>query len=125
MNTAVLLFLLSGLNAGQVKEAPRPNIVVIMADDLGFSDVGCYGGEIRTPNIDSLAADGVRFTQFYNCARCNPTRNSLLTGLYPQQVDGKRSVTIAEVLRDAGYRTLMSGKWHGRSQRSGRGEIVR
>ena len=84
-----------------------------MADDLGFSDVGCYGGEIRTPHIDALAADGVRFTQFYNCARCNPTRNSLLTGLYPQQVDGKRSVTIAEVLRNAGYRTLMSGKWHG------------
>ena len=94
-------------------DAPRPNIVVIMADDMGFSDAGCYGGEIKTPNIDALAADGVRFTQFYNCARCVPTRASLLTGLYPQQVDAKHSVTMAEVLRSAGYRTLMTGKWHG------------
>ena len=91
----------------------RPNIVLILADDLGFSDVGCYGGEINTPHIDSLASDGMRFRQFYNCARCVPTRKSLLTGLYPQQVDGKHSVTLAEVLRGTGYRTLMTGKWHG------------
>ena len=91
----------------------RPNILIILADDLGFSDVGCYGGEINTPHIDSLAKDGMRFTQFYNCARCVPTRQSLLTGLYPQQVDGKHSVTFAEVLRGAGYRTLMTGKWSG------------
>jgi len=91
----------------------RPNILLIMADDLGFSDVGCYGGEIRTPHLDQLAADGIRFTQFYNCAQCHPTRASLLTGLYPQQVDGERSVTIAQLLQKSGYRTLMTGKWHG------------
>ena len=108
----------------------RPNIVLIMADDLGFSDIGCYGGEIRTPHLDSLAAGGIRFTQFYNCARCCPTRASLMTGLYPHQagvghmVDNPRpypgyagdlsanAVTIAEVLKTAGYRTAMAGKWH-------------
>ena len=76
------------------------------------SDGKARAGEINTPHIDSLAKDGMRFTQFYNCARCVPTRQSLLTGLYPQQVDGKHSVTFAEVLRGAGYRTLMAGKWH-------------
>lgn len=110
--------------------APRPNIVVMLADDMGFSDLGCYGSEIRTPNIDAMAGEGVRFTQFYNTARCCPTRASLLTGLYPHQsgmghmVDNpkalpgytgdlnRRCVTIAEVLRGAGYQTFMSGKWH-------------
>ncbi|PHR87072.1 MAG: arylsulfatase [Blastopirellula sp.] len=91
----------------------RPNIVLIMADDMGFSDVGCYGGEIKTPYIDSLAKDGMLFTQFYNCARCVPTRKSLMTGIYPQQVNIKSSVSLAENLRAAGYRTLMTGKWHG------------
>src|SRR5688500_7953797 len=67
------------------QEAPRPNIVVIITDDMGFSDLGCYGGEIATPNLDRLAAGGLRFTQFYNTARCCPTRASLLTGLYPHQ----------------------------------------
>lgn len=108
----------------------RPNIVVILVDDMGFSDVGCYGGEIRTPNIDALAKGGVRFTQFYNTARCCPTRASLLTGLYPHQagvghmVDNpkpfsgyrgdlnNKCVTIAEVMKSAGYETMMSGKWH-------------
>src|SRR5271154_1715506 len=75
--------------AGSVPPAgdkpPRPNILIILADDLGFSDLGCYGGEIQTPNLDALAADGLRFTQFYNCARCCPSRAALLTGLYPQQ----------------------------------------
>ncbi|MEX1116645.1 MAG: arylsulfatase [Akkermansiaceae bacterium] len=109
--------------------APRPNIVLVMADDMGFSDIGCYGGEIRTPVLDSLAAKGLRFTGFYNAARCCPTRASLLTGLYPHQagvghmVDdhgkagyrgrlSKHSVTLAEVLRSSGYQTFMSGKWH-------------
>ncbi|MFC1735445.1 sulfatase-like hydrolase/transferase [Candidatus Hydrogenedentota bacterium] len=100
---------------GQTAPAGRPNIVLIMADDMGFSDVGCYGGEIETPNIDALAQNGVRFTHIYNNAKCGPTRASLLTGLYEQQVGDRRmknAVTIAEVLKGAGYRTLMTGKWH-------------
>lgn len=109
--------------------AERPSIVLILADDLGFSDLGCYGSEIPTPNIDALAKNGVRFTQFYNTARCCPTRASLLTGCYPHRAGvghmvkdlGKpayrgdlspRCVTIAEALRPAGYRTAMAGKWH-------------
>lgn len=107
----------------------RPNFVVIMADDMGFSDLGCFGSEIRTPNLDQLATDGLRLTQMYNNARCCPTRASLLTGLYPHQAGighmvtdlgalsyqgylNDSCVTIAEALRLAGYRTLMSGKWH-------------
>ncbi len=107
----------------------RPNIVVILVDDMGFSDIGCYGSEIPTPNLDGLAAGGLRFTQFYNTGRCCPTRASLMTGLYSHQAgmghmtedrgeDGYRGdlnehcVTIAEVLGTAGYRTAMAGKWH-------------
>lgn len=116
--------------AAALGQEHRPNIVLILADDMGFSDLGCYGSEIATPNLDKLAAGGIRFTQFYNTARCCPTRASLLTGLYPHQagmghmVEGRgsspgyqgflndRCVTIAEVLRSAGYHTPMSGKWH-------------
>jgi len=93
----------------------RPNIVVILVDDLGFSDLGCYGGEIATPNIDKLAAGGLRFSQFYNCAKCETTRATLLSGLYHPEVGvGKLNhcMTIGEAMRRAGYRTLMSGKWH-------------
>ncbi|MBN2316094.1 MAG: arylsulfatase [Sedimentisphaerales bacterium] len=107
----------------------QPNIILIMADDMGFSDIGCYGGEVHTPNLDRLAAGGLRFTQFYNAARCCPTRASLLTGLYPHQAGighmvgdrgypayqgylNEHCVTIAEALKLGGYRTLMSGKWH-------------
>ena len=107
----------------------RPNIVIVLADDMGFSDIGCYGSEIHTPNLDRLAKEGVRFTQFRNTARCCPSRSSLLTGLYPHQAGvglmvenmgepsyqgylNDRCATMAEVLRPAGYRTLMSGKWH-------------
>lgn len=93
----------------------RPNIVLIMADDLGFSDLGCYGGEIETPNLNRLAQNGLRFTQFYNNAICVATRASLMTGLYPRQVGIRKlrnGVTIAELLRSAGYRTLLAGKWH-------------
>lgn len=95
--------------------ATPPNILLIMADDMGYSDIGCYGSEIRTPNLDRLAREGLRFTQFYNNAKCIPTRASILTGLYPR---GERArlttnmVTVAEVLRSAGYQTALSGKWH-------------
>jgi arylsulfatase len=109
--------------------ADRPNVILIMVDDMGFSDIGCYGSEIATPNIDALAAGGIRFSQFYNSARCCPTRASLLTGLHPHQagighmtVDfevapyrgflNQNCVTIAEALGSAGYTTLMAGKWH-------------
>lgn len=128
--------ILAATAAPAAADAPlKPNIVVILVDDMGFADIGCYGGEIATPNLDKLAAGGVRFSQFYNAARCCPTRAALLTGLYPHQAgvghmtderigaDGKaipgysgrlndRCVTIAEALRPAGYFTAMSGKWH-------------
>ena len=108
----------------------RPNIILILADDMGYSDIGCYGGEIDTPNLDGLASSGVRFTQMYNTARCCPSRASLLTGLNPHQTGVGHMVspiqnapsyqgylndncaTIAEVLSDSGYRTGISGKWH-------------
>ncbi len=95
--------------------ADRPNIVVIMADDLGFSDVGCYGSEIATPNLDALAASGVRFSQFYNTAKCHSSRVSLLTGQYCIAAGDtalSHGVTSAEVLGNAGYFTAMTGKWH-------------
>lgn len=108
---------------------PQPNVIIILADDLGYSDLGCYGGEIRTPTLDRLAGNGIRLSQFYNTARCSPSRASLLTGMHPHQTgigvltrpdlpDGyagnlsDQCVTIAERLRDAGWNTWMSGKWH-------------
>jgi len=91
------------------KPPPRPNIVLIMGDDIGFSDIGCYGGEIRTPNIDRLAREGLRFTTFYNMAKCNPTRSSMLTGLYK---GGNGAVHIAQLTGKAGYFNIMSGKEH-------------
>ena len=105
---------------GNNPAAVRPNIVIIMVDDMGYSDPGCYGGEIHTPNIDSLADHGVRFSQFYNCSRCCQTRASLLTGAYAQRVGmaefGKTMdldvPTIAERLKAGGYQTALMGKWH-------------
>ncbi len=119
---------MSSLRGSNAKGTP-PNIVLIMADDMGYSDIGCYGSEIKTPNLDALAANGVRFTQFYNGARCCPSRAALLTGLYAHQAgmgcmepDWKvpgyrgnindRCVTIAEALKLNGYSTYMTGKWH-------------
>lgn len=123
----VLLFTVDENNA----QSRKPNILIIVADDMGYSDLGCFGSEIKTPNIDRLAEEGVRFRQFYNRGRCCPTRASLLTGLYPHNaglghmtysgdwgLPGYRNelntncVTIGNVLQSAGYRTLLSGKWH-------------
>ncbi len=109
---AGVMTLLSSCNEKQPEQA---NIFLIMVDDLGFSDFGCYGSEIRTPNIDELARNGLRFTQFYNTAKCHSSRISLLTGLYPTQAGDEslsRAVTIAQVLDSAGYFTSMAGKWH-------------
>lgn len=124
-----MIMLLSGCKENQPAYEPKPNIIVILSDDMGFSDIGCYGSEISTPELDKLAADGLRFSQFYNTARCCPTRAALLTGLYPAQTGmgfmtndegepgykgeiGKQCVTLAEVLGSAGYSTYMAGKWH-------------
>ena len=103
------------LGSAQLMAADRPNIVLIMADDLGFSDLGCYGSEIETPNLDRLASGGLRFNQFYNTAKCHSSRICLLTGLYMFQAGNQKmdkGVTIAEALRPAGYSTMMAGKWH-------------
>ena len=128
------LALTAGVSCGTGKNAEegkreRPNILLILADDLGYSDLGCYGGEIHTPNLDRLAQNGLRFSRFYNAGRSCPTRASLLTGLYPHQagigrmtfddhLPGYRGtmthngVTIAEALKQNGYQTGMIGKWH-------------
>lgn len=124
------MFLNMPHSAAQTKVTKRPNIVVILTDDMGYSDIGCFGSEIKTPNIDRLAANGIRFTQCYNTARSSPSRACLLTGLYPHQAEmghlstenhpetgykddlSKNAVTMAEVLHQNGYATYMSGKWH-------------
>ncbi len=125
----LLVVLVSVSGSLPAADTAKPNIVVILVDDMGFSDLGCYGSEIPTPNLDGLAAGGLRFTQFYNTARCCPTRAALLTGLYSHQtgvghmVEDKNQpgyrgrlndqcLTFAEVLKPAGYFTAMTGKWH-------------
>ena len=125
----IIAFCLSSLPTFAATADTRPNIVVIMVDDMGFSDIGCYGSETETPHLDQLAENGIRFTQFYNTGRCCPTRAALLTGLYQHQAGighmtgshshpsyqgylNDRCVTIAEALGPAGYFTAISGKWH-------------
>ena len=116
-------------NGTRMKPTTKPNVVLILNDDMGYSDIGCYGGEIDTPNLDRLAAAGLRFSQFYNTARCSPSRASMLTGLHPHQTGvgiltydsgpegyagnlNHRCVTIAQALKASGYKSYMSGKWH-------------
>jgi len=133
-NSVLLLLLLATLSSAQQQATPqRPNIILIMADDMGFSDIGCYGSEVPTPNLDRLAANGLKLRSFYNAGRCCPTRTSLLTGQYPHAAgmglmvtfyDQKivpgpyqgfldpKIPTVAEHLRKAGYHTYMTGKWH-------------
>ena len=115
---------LSALTGFSPPDPTRPNIILIMVDDMGYSDIGCYGGEVKTPNIDALAKGGLRFTQFYNCAKCSQTRATLLTGNYDQAVstnDMKYGATFGEVLRGKGYRTLIAGKWHQKPLPTSRG----
>src|SRR6056297_1123287 len=127
---ALYTFILSlFLSSCSEKEEEPPNIVLILADDMGYSDIGCYGSEISTPNIDQLAEDGLRFTHFYNGARSCPTRASLISGLYAHQTGmggmepdrglpgyrgniNRECVTLAEALGANGYATYMAGKWH-------------
>jgi arylsulfatase A-like enzyme len=123
----IMLLLLLGYGGVSAAEPARPNVLIILADDMGFSDAGCFGGEIATPNLDALAKNGLRFTQFYNTARCWPSRAAILTGYYAQQVrrdtvpgikSGSQGVRPAwarllpEMLKPLGYRTYHSGKWH-------------
>jgi arylsulfatase A-like enzyme len=131
-----LLLLIASFGFASIYAAERPHIILIMVDDMGFSDLGYHGGEIETPNLDALAAGGVRFSQFYNSGRCCPTRATLMTGLHPHQTGighmtlspnstgpknrppayqgylNRQCVTIAETLKPHGYATLMAGKWH-------------
>lgn len=115
---ALSVTLLLAPAVARAAESARPNIILILADDMGFSDLGCYGGEIQTPNLDRLAAHGLRFSQFYNCALCGPSRSALLTGLHPHQVGisnwtgllNNRCVTLFELLNRAGYATCAVGR---------------
>ena len=122
-----MVFSIWWLGLALVAQGARPNVLVILADDLGFSDLGCYGGEIATPNLDGLAKSGMRHTQFYNTARCWPTRSAILTGYYPQQIrrdavpgvksggSGTRpdwAPLLPRLLKETGYRSYHSGKWH-------------
>ena len=123
MKQGILLVLLLAIWAIQscTNETSKPNIILISADDLGWSDIGCYGSEVKTPNLDKLGEGGMRFTNFHNTSKCFPSRACLITGVYAQQSNYHRThrnpitnaVTLGEVLKTAGYRTLWSGKHHG------------
>ena len=112
----VSICLYPALSSGE--EASPPNIILMMADDMGWSDIGCFGSEIATPNIDRIAGEGMRFSHFYNNAKCTTTRASLLTGIYPRnggkgiELLNANMITLGEALGDSGYATGMSGKWH-------------
>jgi arylsulfatase A-like enzyme len=120
INPTRLFPLLAGLLLGPLfisaePDRARPNFILIMVDDMGYSDIGCYGGDVKTPNLDQLAKNGLRFTQFYNTAKCHTTRAELLTGNYAYSIGDnnmEHGATFGEVLRPIGYRTLISGKWH-------------
>lgn len=119
----IILLFLSFFAPGLAGD-PKPNFILIMLDDMGYSDIGCYGGEVETPNIDRLAENGMRFTQFYNTAKCHTTRAELLTGNYAYQIGDhsmQHGATFGEVLRTVGYRTLISGKWHQKPLPTSRG----
>src|SRR5512137_1304358 len=127
MAAAVALSCIAAWGGRAAQQSSPPNFLLIVADDMGFSDAGCYGGEIRTPNLDSLAANGLRYTQFYNTARCWPSRAAILTGYFAQAIRrdvfeggrgsglGKRpewARLLPEILRPLGYKSYHSGKWH-------------
>ncbi|MEG3659931.1 arylsulfatase [Arenibacter palladensis] len=136
-----LLIPLLLINSFIVAQDNQPNIILIMVDDMGYSDLGCYGGEIETPNIDQLAQNGLKYKQFYNAARCCPTRAALMTGIYPHQAGmgwmaaadmgtpeyqgdlNENNVTIAELLKTANYKTYMTGKWHLANDRKVSGKV--
>jgi len=142
MGAAAVPLAACGCQANQQNGNSRPNIIVILTDDMGYSDLGCYGGEIETPNIDNLAANGLRWTQFYNNARSCPSRAVLMTGLYPHQAGmgwmacadertesyhaslNHNCVTLGEVMGGSGYETYMIGKWHLCSERQCDGEVL-
>jgi len=128
---AILALVVCNINAQSTKKgSQRPNIIVILADDMGFSDIGSFGSEIPTPNLDKLAKNGIRLNNFYNTGRCCPSRAALLTGVYPQEAGvgymveqvennpayqgflNKETVTFAEAMKEAGYFTAIAGKWH-------------
>jgi len=127
-NKVAIATAILGLGTLSAGAQEKPNIIFILVDDMGYSDIGCYGGEIKTPNLDRLAQNGVRFTQMHNTAKCFPSRATLLTGLYAQDCGMSHkfekftnAVTLAEVLKGAGYRTLASGKHHSRESLYDRG----
>jgi len=109
------MFIIAAIAPQAIAEPPGPNIILIMCDDMGFSDIGCYGGEVMTPNLDRLAKEGMRFTQFYNNAKCTTTRASIVTGLYPRFGKShlrRNMVTLGEVMGAADYKASLCGKWH-------------